>query len=177
MSDRLPQIRKPWSRVVLSVCAILAVACSVDPNDIHFTVSEGYRGPIAVIASPEFPEPEGYRSLAGGYVLIVPDTGVVCIPSYTIFHGYVHTAEYADGSTIYRHGSLAPDSGSIRLSGFGSWGGKTNHHGVTWFGVGTESEVDALERAFFSSTIQNRMPQGITINPFAEFERFRQYCR
>lgn len=63
------------------------------------------------------------------------------------------------------------------MSGFGSWGGgDTNDHGVMWFGVGTQVEVEALERAFFSLTIQERMPPGVKINPFAEIERHRQYC-
>lgn len=167
--------RVAWLGSVLSL-SICVVACSVDPNSIHFIVPEGYRGPIAVVATPEFPEPEGYRSRADQYLLIVSQTGVVCIPSYTIFNGYLHTAEYADGSAIYQHGSLAPDSSSMRMSGFGSWGGKTNDHGVVWFGVGTEAEVAALEREFFSSTIHNRMPPGIAIDRFVEFERHRQYC-
>lgn len=168
------------SHAVIFLSALVAGGCEVNPNDIHFIVSAGYRGPIAVVASPEFPEPEGYRSRADGFVLVVPETGVVCIPSYTIFHPYLHTAEYSDGSPIYRHGSLAPDSSSMTLRGFGSWGGgggTTKHHGVVWFGVGTIAEVAALERAFFGLSIQELMPPGVSIRHFEAFESFRRYCQ
>jgi hypothetical protein len=155
----------------------LVAACQVEPNQIHFIVADGYRGPIAVVASPDFPEPEGYRSRPEQFVLIVPDTGVVCVPTYTIFHAFLHSAEYADGSTIYHHDSLASEPGAMRLDGFGAWGGETKHHGVVWFGVGTEPDVDALEGAFFSNAIQTMMPTAVSLRSRNEIERYARYCR
>ena len=177
MSQRDRQFGNQQACGVIFLSALVAGGCQPDPNDIHFIVSSGYRGPIAVVASPDFPEPVDFGNRADGFVLVVPETGVVCIPSYTIFHPYLHTAEYSDGSTIYRHGSLAPDSNAMRLQGFGAWGGPTNDRGVVWFGVGTEDEVDALERAFFNASIQELMPSGVSMRLGEAFENYERYCQ
>ena len=170
-----------WPLYVVHIAAILAIliiaACRHNPKNIHFIVSSGYRGPIAVIASPEFSKPEAYGSRAEGYILVVPKNGVVCIPSDTIFNGFLHTAEYADGSTINHHGPHAPDSSAITLDAFGAWGGDTRHHGVTWFGVGTKAEISLQKRAFNLGNIQNLMPPGITIHRNDLFENHREYCK
>ena len=164
---------------VMATCAILVGACEPKVNLVHFTVPEGYRGPIAVVAHPTFVTPESFRIDRGRYSLVVPETGVVCIPSDDIFaNGYLPSAAYANDAEIYHW--VGPASDSITIRGIGAWGIGSWHgdeySSVHWLGIGTKLEAEAMERAFFSNEIQTMMPSGVSMPHAADFERFKRYC-
>jgi hypothetical protein len=108
--------------------------------------------------------------------LVIPATALACISDERVFHPFRASAQYADGSPIYRYGPGSPQSEAISLSSIGAW--SMNEEGLTvwWFGVGNQRELLVMERSFFADEIQSLLPSRITISRKDSLLTLESYC-
>jgi hypothetical protein len=71
-----------------------------------------------------------------------------------------------------------PNQNSIRIEGFGNWGGSIEGSYVHWFGVGDADMVEVLKRSFFGGGIEKGMPQGVLMHniDIKDFKYIGPYC-
>ena len=75
---------------------------------------------------------------------------------------------------------MPPDSRSVRIEMFGSWGSSTEDGYVHWLGVGNQDEIKMLQARFFGAEdgIEQAMPSGVEIDKYRNSDYFhlRSYC-
>jgi hypothetical protein len=113
------------------------LGCHSKPNQVHFIISDGFRGAFAV--KPDDPDGIELVKEDGRYNVRIPEGGVLRIKGYNPFHVFLSKASFANGEEIWVEKRL---DDRPRKDQVGLWGGITEIEPIYryWWFIGTEEE-------------------------------------